>query len=348
MSYLADALDVDVLYGGGTDAQRIAAAHQAGGGKFWWSTDTKQMWYDDGTTWQLVGPISSFVPGDIKIWPAATPPTGWLLCDGSSLLRAGQYAALFAVVGTSFGSADGTHFNLPDMRGRVVAGYGTTASGSHIDVATVGNGDATNPNARRPTHKHTVGDPGHGHGVTDPNHGHGVTDPQHGHGVTDPQHNHSVTETPHNHTVSEAAHNHTVNETPHGHGITDNGHSHSIPTALSSNPGAGGPVSQSFNGYVGDKQTNLSGTGISVNGASTGISLNGVKTNIALVATATGIAIQNKATGVTVNLGPTGVSVVSGPTGVSVQAGGTGVTVGPVSAPVDAVPYLVMPYVIKF
>jgi hypothetical protein len=46
------ALDVDVVYNQGTDAARLAAAHQSGGGRFWWTTDTLTMWYDDGATWQ--------------------------------------------------------------------------------------------------------------------------------------------------------------------------------------------------------------------------------------------------------------------------------------------------------
>jgi len=64
--------------------------------------------------------------GAITLWGSATAPDGWLLCDGSSLLRAGTYAGLFAVIGTTFGTADGTHFNLPDMRGVFPKGAGTT------------------------------------------------------------------------------------------------------------------------------------------------------------------------------------------------------------------------------
>lgn len=45
----------------------------------------------------------------------AVPPTGWLLCDGASLLRA-TFAGLFAVIGIQYGSVDGTHFNVPDFR----------------------------------------------------------------------------------------------------------------------------------------------------------------------------------------------------------------------------------------
>lgn len=65
------------------------------------------------------------------MWTTATPPTNWLICDGSSLLRAGTYAALFAVIGTTYGTADATHFNIPDFRGRSPIGSGTgTATGA--------------------------------------------------------------------------------------------------------------------------------------------------------------------------------------------------------------------------
>lgn len=46
-----------------------------------------------------------------------TPPAGWLERDGSSLLRVGTFAALFAFYGTKYGAADALHFNLPDDRG---------------------------------------------------------------------------------------------------------------------------------------------------------------------------------------------------------------------------------------
>lgn len=47
---------------------------------------------------------------------------GWLYCDGRSLLRA-DYPALFTAISTRFGTADGTHFNIPDLRGRFVRGF---------------------------------------------------------------------------------------------------------------------------------------------------------------------------------------------------------------------------------
>lgn len=56
--------------------------------------------------------------GVIAMWPEVAPPSGYVLCDGTSYLRAGTMAALFAVIGTRYGAADGTHFNVPNMLGR--------------------------------------------------------------------------------------------------------------------------------------------------------------------------------------------------------------------------------------
>jgi len=36
--------------------------------------------------------------GEIKMWGTAVAPTNYLICDGTSLLRTGTYAALFAVL----------------------------------------------------------------------------------------------------------------------------------------------------------------------------------------------------------------------------------------------------------
>jgi microcystin-dependent protein len=51
---------------------------------------------------------------------------GWMLCDGRKLNK-GTYPKLFSVLGYAHGGS-GTYFNLPDIRGRVVAGYSTSSS----------------------------------------------------------------------------------------------------------------------------------------------------------------------------------------------------------------------------
>ena len=71
-------------------------------------------------------PLSAiYMTGMIVMWGGVAAPTGWLLCQGQSLLRT-AYPALFTAIGTAFGSANSAHFTLPDMRGRVVAGVDGT------------------------------------------------------------------------------------------------------------------------------------------------------------------------------------------------------------------------------
>lgn len=83
----------------------------------------------DGVSWNITGfyntkadpntsDYAGFFPGMIVAYGGTVAPVGWDLCDGASKLRAGSYAKLFAAIGTAFGTADGTHFNLPDFRGR--------------------------------------------------------------------------------------------------------------------------------------------------------------------------------------------------------------------------------------
>jgi microcystin-dependent protein/two-component sensor histidine kinase len=77
-----------------------------------------------------VDPIwsTSFLSGMLMMWTTGTAPSGWLLCNGSAISRT-TYSALFAVIGTTFGSGDGsTTFNLPDYRDRMPIGAGTTYS----------------------------------------------------------------------------------------------------------------------------------------------------------------------------------------------------------------------------
>lgn len=58
--------------------------------------------------------------GTISIWSTSTPPTGYLLCDGSAISRT-TYSNLFSVIGTTYGSGDGnTTFNLPNATDRIL------------------------------------------------------------------------------------------------------------------------------------------------------------------------------------------------------------------------------------
>ena len=91
----------------------------------------------------------------------ASPPTGFLTQDGSLVSRA-TWAALFAIIGTSFGAGDGmTTFALPDKRGRYSMGVAASGTGNTLG-ATFGAID----------HTHTG--PSHTHGATLPRDGWGA------------------------------------------------------------------------------------------------------------------------------------------------------------------------------
>jgi microcystin-dependent protein len=134
---------------------------------------------------QLLVPTGSILP-----YAGASAPSSYLLCDGSAVSRT-TYAALFAALGgagSPYGAGDGTTtFNVPDLRGRVVAGRdnmgGTAASrlSSVINGSTLGvSGGAerhtlSSSESGMPSHS-TLGDGGHTHsvGTVSSDHTHGV------------------------------------------------------------------------------------------------------------------------------------------------------------------------------
>lgn len=77
-------------------------------------------------------------------------------------------AALFDVIGTSFGSTNAANFRIPDLRGQVIGGINTSSNrNSSFTVRNLG--DAVGAE----THTLTVPEmPTHNHGITDPGHTH--------------------------------------------------------------------------------------------------------------------------------------------------------------------------------
>ncbi len=67
--------------------------------------------------------LVSFIPSSMIVaFATATLPAGWLLCNGAAVSRT-TYAALFGIIGTTYGVGDGsTTFNLPDLRGQFLRG----------------------------------------------------------------------------------------------------------------------------------------------------------------------------------------------------------------------------------
>lgn len=102
-------------------------------------------WYQVGTAtpadaaeivaaaWATFG-VDMATTGAIIPFAGFPLPIGWLACDGASYLRT-DYQELFGAIGTSWGSVDGTHFNVPDLRGRALLGTGVAASGTVYSLA---------------------------------------------------------------------------------------------------------------------------------------------------------------------------------------------------------------------
>jgi microcystin-dependent protein len=114
-------------------------------------TSTTQL----ATTAFATAGISPFT-GTILMWPTATPPAGFLLCNGQLQNRGGQYAALFAIIGTTFGSGDPTNFAVPNFGNRMPVGAGGSFSVNQLG----GSFDSTLPSHN---HSASVSDPGHLH-----------------------------------------------------------------------------------------------------------------------------------------------------------------------------------------
>jgi|TARA_E500000305_G_scaffold80795_1_gene66548 microcystin-dependent protein len=135
--------------------------------------DTDGVVVNDGGTMKSV-PASDFkeyiMPtGALMPYAGTSAPTGFLLCYGQAISRS-TYADLFSAISTTYGTGDGSStFNLPDLRGRVVAGQDDMggSSADRLTDQTGGlNGDTlgdtggsethTLSTAQMPAHTHTV------------------------------------------------------------------------------------------------------------------------------------------------------------------------------------------------
>jgi microcystin-dependent protein len=116
---------------------------------------------------------AAFAAGMVMPTASASAPSGWLMAYGQAVSRS-TYADLFTAIGTTYGVGDGSStFNLPDLRGRVIAGQddmGGTSANRLTDQSGGLNGDTLGDTGGTETHQLTVAEMAahrHGLGVQD-------------------------------------------------------------------------------------------------------------------------------------------------------------------------------------
>lgn len=105
--------------------------------------------------------------GVISPYAGTSAPTGWLMCFGQDVSRTIE-ANLYTAIGENFGSGDGsTTFNVPDLRGRVIAGTDNMGGISANRLTSPLNGDTFGATGGNETHTLTTAElPAHNHSGT--------------------------------------------------------------------------------------------------------------------------------------------------------------------------------------
>ena len=116
-------------------------------------------------SFQIVAGVPS---GSVFCMAVATVPSGYLECNGAAVSRT-TYAALFAIIGTAYGTGNGSStFNLPDLRGEFVRGFD---NGRGVDN---GRSIASSQSSQFGQHNHNVS-ASSSSSVTDPGHQHSMS-----------------------------------------------------------------------------------------------------------------------------------------------------------------------------
>tara|TARA_R100001086_G_scaffold244348_1_gene174042 strand:+ start:2733 stop:3290 length:558 start_codon:yes stop_codon:yes gene_type:complete len=106
-------------------------------------------------------PTATIVP-----WSSSSIPSGFLECNGAAVSRS-TYSALFAIIGTTYGTGDGAStFNVPDLQDNVTVGKSNNkalaSTGGADTVQSTGNvggstANATLSTAQLAAHTHSQG-----------------------------------------------------------------------------------------------------------------------------------------------------------------------------------------------
>jgi microcystin-dependent protein len=90
--------------------------------------------------------------GEIRIFAGNFAPQDWAFCQGQTL-QINQNPALYSLIGTTYGGNGTTTFQLPDLRGRSVVGFGQGNGLSAINIGQTGGTENIN---QVPAHTHAL------------------------------------------------------------------------------------------------------------------------------------------------------------------------------------------------
>lgn len=93
--------------------------------------------------------------GEIRLMASTVLPAGWLYCNGQSE-DIKKYEVLFALIGTTYGGDGKTTFKLPDFRGRVPIGIGSSENVQYNLGTLVGDSGVAVTEAQMPRHSHRI------------------------------------------------------------------------------------------------------------------------------------------------------------------------------------------------
>ena len=296
-------------------------------------TDTERAVTPAGLTSVIETLGAMLPPGTLLDFAGDAAPDGFLLCNGQSISRT-DYAGLFAAIGTTWGTGDGsTTFNVPDLRRRVTIGSGgTQVAGPETGVGDTGGAEQlTLTTDQLPSHSHSQSSHTHSigsHTHSQSSHTHSIGSHTH----RGPSHTHSIG----SHTHSQSSHAHSIGSHTHrgpSHTHSIGSHSHTQPSHTHSGPAhthtveyrdeSGGGRSYGFDMAYGPSEfSSGSARTLSGGGGTTGSGGNQNTGSTSLTTNAGGTGNTGSASGTT-GSGGTG---STGSRSLTTNAGGTGNT----------------------